>query len=225
MTTLRARLLPLAALPLLLSLAACDPGSIGSGSTPPPDASEAPTDAPSGSPAPDASPATIVVTGSGISLLGADGSTLFREDFAIDGGIVAGELADALGVEPTVTTTVANGACEFDQTIYDFGGIVLMKPGYADTRGAYEALVTGTATTGGVAITTLGGAQIGASSDELNAAVGGATNLFGDSNTRYVGFDQANVGAPDREAYGVFATLTADHLTRLDSPWAWHTSC
>jgi hypothetical protein len=224
MTISRRILLAAAMLPLLFGVAAC--GGVG---TPSPSTSGTPTatptptataTAPAGgddeSPAPDpVEAAAVVVTGAGFRVVGDDGSTMAQGGYDDDAATAAAALAHALGADPVVSTTTAVGSgCDADQTMYDFGGMVLRTPGYVGSVGSIEVDVDGPATTGGVPIETVGGVRVGAGQASALAALAPTVEVYA-LGPLVVGYDPVNPEAGEFDRIGMLAEFDGGVLRRF----------
>lgn len=222
---------------LLLGLTACLPGP----ATPTPtgsstgSASPTPSDTPSASPPASEAPvaaASIVVTGGTLSVFGADGSTLVSVDYEADAATVADRVAEALGVDPVITSTLGqNSGCDSDQTEYDFGGLLLRSPGFIGTTGEYQAVVTAAATAGGVVLETVAGQRVGAPQAAFLAAVGETVLLSeypayaGFPGGANYGFDIVNPEASEFEHIGALAAFVDDALESFNAPYYLYADC
>lgn len=225
MTISRRVLLVVATLPLLLAISAC--GGAGT-PTPTPSASGTATATPSptGSPTSDedadetpaADPveaATIVVNGAGVRVVGNDGSAMAEGGYDGDAAALAALMANALGVDPVVSSTAALGTgCDADQTMYDFGGIVLRTPGYVGSVGSIEIDVDGPVTTGGVPIETLGGVRVGAPQAAALTALGPTVDVY-TLGPLIVGYDRLNPDEPEFDGIGMLAEFDGGELRRF----------
>jgi hypothetical protein len=227
MTLPRRPLFALAVLPILLAVAGCGVGTPAPAptgtATPTATASPSPsgTATPPGegeSPAPAPDPieaAAIVVTGAGFRVVGDDGSVLVQGGYDDDAATVAAGFAEALGADPVVTTTTAAGTgCDADQTMYDFGGIVLRTPGYVGSVGSIEVDVDGSATTGGVPIETVGGMRVGAPQASALAALAPTAELYA-LGPLVVGYDRINPEADEFDGIGMLAEFDGGVLRRF----------
>jgi hypothetical protein len=219
----------LAAATLLVALTAC-----AGTPTPTPSstrtASATPGASPSTSPhaeqeqeeTPDA--AVVVVTASGISVFGTDGSTLASVTYVTDAAIVAGQLAEALDEEAIVTHPEAPGSCPAS-TIYGFGGLALSSPGGLGSAGSvgsgdlYDAYVSSATTSGGVAIETVAGQRVGSTRAAFEAAVGDEMQ-FEQYGPDVYGFDIVNPEAGPYDLIGILAWFEGDRLSAWSAPAA-----
>ena len=219
----------------LLALTACGSGSPGGSPAPVPTSSASPSATPDSTAAPVAPstpepvepvvPASVVVTAVSVAVFGSDGSTLALASYDTALTAVVPSLAAQLG-DPLVTQTEAQGGgCDADQTMYDFGGLLLRAPGEIGTAGAWEAEVTAAATSGGVAISTVGGQQVGASRADFEAAVGDEILLGEYSTSHWYGFDIVNPEVSDYERIGTHALFDADVLVGLTTPHLLYADC
>ncbi len=223
MTISRRALLAVAVLPLLLAVSAC--GGAGT-PTPAPTASSTATATPTGTATPDDSgdetptpdpveAAAVVVTGAGLRVVGDDGSTMAEGGYSDDAATVAALMADALGADPVISSTTAVGTgCDADQTMYDFGGIVLRTPGYVGSVGWIEVDVDGPATTGGVPIETIGGVRVGAPQAAALAALAPTVDLY-TLGPLIVGYDRINPEESEFDGIGMIADFDGGVLERF----------
>jgi hypothetical protein len=173
----------------------------------------------------------MVVTASTISIFGTDGSTLVSADYDMDAAAVAALIAEALGADPVISSTASVGSgCDSDQTMYDFGGLLLRSPGLVGVTGAYEAVVSAPATTSGVVLETVGGQRVGASEAVFLAAVG-ETVLLGEyaqpgypSGASY-GFDIINPEVSEYEQVGAYAQVVGGALESFNAPYYLYADC
>ena len=216
----------------LLVLTACGAGGPAPAPTATPTASPAPDVAPSSTPSPtgqqeaDAIAAGVVVTAESLSVYAADGLQLFGTLYVGDVVMTVEVLTELLG-DPVVTTTAGVGSgCDSDQTMYDYGGLLLRSPGLIGTVGAWEVEVTSAATAGGVPISTVGGQQIGASLAAFEAAIGDEV-LYGEYSVNvWMGFDIQNPEAPDYYDWvGSFARFESSTLVAFNTPYLIFADC
>lgn len=225
MTISRRILLAAAVLPILFAVAGC----AGAGAptpapsvtatattTPSPSGTATPDDSVDATPTPDpVEAAAIVVTGAGFRVVGEDGSTMIEAGYGDDAATVAASMADALGAEPVVTSTVGlNTGCDADQTMYDFGGIVLRTPGYVGSVGWIEVDVDGPVTTGGVPIETVGGVRVGAAQASALAAIGPYVEVYS-LGPLVVGYDRINPEESEYDGIGMLAEFDGGVLRRF----------
>lgn len=212
MTNSRHRLLALVAIPVILALTACVPSAptprpTGTSTPSALEGSESPSPTPTSAETVDA--ATVVVTGSTISVFGTDGSTLASVTYRMDAAAVAADLAAALGEDPQVTNLEAVSDSCGSRTLYTFGGLEIGSPGAIGTAGflgsgdLYDVYVLGTSTEAGVPIETVAGQHIGSTRAEFEAGVGDEILLdeFGGSSA--YGFDIVNPEAGPYDHIGV----------------------
>jgi hypothetical protein len=223
---------PLVACFALLALTACGAGDPAAAPT----ATSTASPAPDGGPSPTASPtqheggaiaAGVVVTAATLSVFAADGRQLFGTGYDGEVETTVDALTGLLG-DPVVTTTAGVGSgCDTDQTMYDYGGLLLRSPGLIGTVGAWEAEVTGAATAGGVPVSTVGGQQIGATLAAFEAAIGDEVVVFGDySPNAWFAFDLLNPEAPDYYDWvGTFARFDSGILVGFNTPSLIHADC
>lgn len=207
---------------LLLALSACVPTtptpapSSSSSTTPKPTATS--TAAPSDPDETEVAAAVVVVTASTLSVFGTDGSTLASVTYEMDGAVAATQIAAALDEEPVVTPVPGDvdSPCP-PATSYEFGGLQVRSPGSLGSTGAFEAIVTGTTTSGGVGIETIAGQQIGASRAAFEAAVGEVMPLYEPPHPQ-VGIDVLNPEAGAYDRIGVYANFDGGTLSFLAAP-------
>ncbi|WP_309713321.1 hypothetical protein [Pseudolysinimonas sp.] len=214
MTTSRRTLLALAGIPLLLALSACVPSDPTPRPTSTSTSSPTPEESESASPTPTAGEAStaalVVVTATGISVFGTDGSTLASETYRTDAATVAAHLAEALDEEVAVTNLpeVEGGVCPA-QTVYTFGGLDISTPpgigsaGFLESGDLYDAYVSGATTAGGVAIETVAGQRVGSTRAAFEAAVGDEIRLEQYEPNIAYGFDIVNPEAGPYDYIGV----------------------
>jgi len=218
----------LVGIPLLFALTACAPSApsprpTGTSTPSALEESESPTPTPAPEETVDA--ATVVVTASGISVFGTDGSTLVAATYRGDGATVAAQVAEALGEDPTVTITDGSeaGSCPA-RTIYTFGALEIGTPGGIGSAGfmgsgdKYDAFVTGSATAGGVAIETVAGQRIGSTRAAFEAAVGDEMLLDEYGGSSAFGFDIVNPEAGLYDHIGVQAWFDEGVMTGMSAP-------
>lgn len=241
---IRNRAALLLALPLLAAVAGCSvgapmPGAAApSGSptpaptstptaTPTPTPTPTPTETPIVDPVPVVLATTVVVNSHLVAAYAADGTQLAAVTYdEVDHAAAAARLTTALGLEPDVTTTGAIGTgCDADQTIYDFGGFLLRSPGYVGSIGPIEVEVDGAATTNGVPIVSLGGAQIGMTRADFETTVGIVTDLGSYDRRNWVGFDRLNPEAAEHDAIGSLARFDDGILAQWNAPLYFYGDC
>jgi hypothetical protein len=228
MRTLRPAATALVAL-TVLALAACVPSAptprptSTSTASATPEESESPTPTPTAGEA--ARAATVVVTASGISVFGTDGSTLASETYRTDAATVVAHLAEALDEEAVVSDTGPIGASCDSLTVYGFGGLELSSPGGLGSAGSmgsgdlYDAYVSGATTAGGVAIETVAGQHVGSTRAAFEGAVGDETQFESYGPDAY-GFDIVNPEAGPYETIGVLAWFEGDRMMAWTAPAA-----
>lgn len=224
MTISRRPLLAFAILPILLAVAGCggtgtpapSPSSSATATPSPSATATPPVEGESPAPAPDpVEAAAIVVTGAGFRVVGDDGSTLAEGGYDDDAAAVAARFADALGADPVVTTTTAvDTGCDADQTMYDFGGVVLRTPGYVGSVGSIEVDVDGPATTDGVPIETVGGVRVGAAQASALAALAPTVEVYA-LGPLVVGYERINPEADEFDGIGMLAEFDGGVLRRF----------
>lgn len=214
----------------LLALTACGPGTPAPSGSPSGTAGGSPTATPTSTSAPEEEPveaqaAMIVVTGESLSIFGVDGRTLLGTLYVGDPGDQMDQFAILLGA-PTITTTAGTGSgCDTDQTMYDFGGLLIRSPGHIGTAGDWQVEVTAAATSGGVAITTVGGIQVGASEATFASAVGDEV-LIGDyPPSQWYGFHVVNPEVDEYEHVGAFARFDSGVLAQISAPQLLYADC
>lgn len=205
----------------LLALAAC--ASPTATPAPAPTApSESSTPSPTSTPstAPDeveVTAAVVVMTASGLSVFGTDGSTLASVGYDIDGATAVAQVAEALDEEPVVTPI--DGDVESPcppATSYEFGGLQLRSPGSLWAAGSYEVIVTGTTTASGVGIETVAGQQIGVTRSAFRTAIGEYLVLYEDPNR--LGYDVLNPEAGPYDRIGAYSEFRGGALAYLAAP-------
>lgn len=233
MRTLRP-LAPTLAVIALLAVTGCSTGGIA---TPAPSGSSTASPSPEATPGAtgtphqdadaegDTSAAAVVVTGESLSVFSAEGLQLFGTLYVGEVETVTAVLTELLG-DPVVTTTSAEGTgCDSDQTMYDYGGLLLRAPGFIGTVGPWEVVVTAGETASGVPISTVGGQQIGAPRAAFEAAVGDEVVLGEFAPDAWVGFDIVNPEVADFEWVGVLARFDSGTLTQFNVPYLLHADC
>jgi hypothetical protein len=217
------------ALGLVLALTGCVPGAVtptptstsSESASPTPDDSAAPTETAGAEEAVTA--AVIVVTASGLSVFGTDGSTLVAANYDEDAAGVAAQLAEVLGTEPRVSTSPeATEACP-TRTFYDFGGLVLGtpqglgSPATAGLPGTYDVVVTADSVNG-VAVETVAGQRVGATHAAFAAAIGDEAMIEQRGSGEDLGFDIRNPEADEFDHIGTYAAFDGGVLTTLMTP-------
>ena len=210
----------------LLTLTACGPGA----PTPSGTAGGSPTGTPTSTSVPEEEPADtqaalVVVTGESINIYAADGGTLMGTFYVGAVDDLMDEFAILLGT-PAVTTTAGTGSgCDTDQTMYDFGGLLIRSPGHIGTAGDWQVEVTAAATAGGVAITTVAGVQVGASEATFTSAIGDEV-LIGDyPPSQWYGFHVVNPEVDEFEHVGAFARFDSGVLAQVNAPQLLYADC
>lgn len=224
---------------LMLALTGCGTGGIpaptesGSSSTSPsPDGSVTPGPTPTPTQRPDVgddegapAAAGVVVTGDSLAVYAVDGSRLFGTLYVGDVGSVTEVLSELLG-DPAVTTTSAEGSgCDADQTMYDYGGLVLRSPGFVGSVGAWEVEVTAAASASGVPISTVGGQQIGATRAGFEAAIGDEVFLGEFPPSSWFGYDIVNPEIEEFEWIGAVARFDSGTLVQVNVPYLIYADC
>jgi hypothetical protein len=206
---------------VLLALAACaSPTATPTPTTTAPAESPTPPPTPTSSAAPDeveVTAAVVVMTASTLAVFGTDGSTLASVDYDMDGAAAVAQIAEALDEDPVVTPI--DGDVESPcppATSYEFGGLQLRSPGSLWSVGAYEVIVTGATTAGGVGIETVAGQRIGVARSAFLTAIGEYLVLYDDSNR--VGFDVLNPAAGPYDRIGVYSEFQGGDLVYLAAP-------
>jgi len=162
--------------------------------------------------------AVVVMTAATLSVFGTDGSTLVTVTYDMDGAVAAAQIAEALDEEPVVTPIPGDvdSPCP-PATGYDFGGLQVRSPGSLWSAGAFEAIVTGATTSGGVGIETTAGQRIGVTQPAFEAAVGGFVAPY-EGQPERLGFDILNPEAGPYDRIGTYAEFSAGHLVYLATP-------
>lgn len=207
----------------LLALTACggpsnpspapsDPATPAAGSPTPTPASTSTDDAV------DAEAATVVVTASSLQVFDTDGVAILGTAYLDDPASLVGQLGSLIGA-PTVTSTPGtNSGCDADQTMYDFGGLLIRTPGFVGTTGDWEVEVTAAVTGSGLPISTIGGIQVGASRAAFEAAIGDEV-LTGDyPDSQYFGFDILNPAVAEFDYVGSIARFDGGLLVQISTP-------
>lgn len=220
----------------LLALTACGAGG-GPAPSPTSSSTSSPTPGDAATPGPtptqqqggdeegDAVAAGVVVTAESLSVYAADGLQLFGTLYVGDVELAVEVLTELLG-DPVVTTTAGVGSgCDSDQTMYDYGGLLLRSPGFIGTQGPWEVEVTSAATVSGIPISTVGGQQIGASLAAFEAAIGDEV-LYGEySPSAWLGFDIQNPEATEFDWIGSFARFDSGTLVAFNTPYLIYADC
>ncbi|MEQ1736773.1 MAG: hypothetical protein ABL886_10295 [Rhodoglobus sp.] len=165
-------------------------------------------------------PGAIVVNGAGVEVNAIDSTSIVRIPYTTDGVTAAALFSDAIGVEPVVTDIAGDGnGCFGDYRSYDWGGIQFFSPGdvYAPAGQLFNAIVTASATTGGLELATVARQQIGAPTADFVAAVGGELQVDV-AGTTFVNFDRQNPGAPASDAWGAVAVAQGGAISRIVAP-------
>ncbi|WP_309711755.1 hypothetical protein [Pseudolysinimonas sp.] len=220
----------------LVALTACgaggtpNPGPSGS-STATPAADESATPSATATHQPDADDegdipaAGVVVTGESLAVYAADGLQLFGTLYVGDVEAVIEVLTELLG-DPVVTTTVAESTgCDSDQTMYDYGGLLVRSPGFIGAVGPWEVEVTSAATASGVPISTVGGQQVGATRAAFEAAIGDEVHVFDYAPSAWLGFDILNPEAPEFDWVGSLARFDSGTLVGFNTPYLIFADC
>lgn len=225
---------PTVAVIALLALTGC-----GAGGFPAPAESSTESPSPVESATPEATPthpqdvddegdtpaAGVVVTSESLTVYAADGLQLFGTLYTGEVGPVVEVLTGLLG-DPVVTSTTAEGTgCDSDQTMYDYGGLVVRSPGFIGTVGPWEVEVTSASTASGVPISTVGGQQIGATLAAFESAVGDEVNLFDFAPSTWFGFDTLNPEASEFDWVGSLARFDSGTLVGFNTPYLLFADC
>jgi hypothetical protein len=223
-------IVPVLAAFALLALTACGPGAPAPSGSPSGAAGGSPTATPTATPRPEEEPAqaqavSIVVTGESLNIFGADGRTLLGTLYVGDPADQMDQLAILLGT-PTVTTAAGTGSgCDTDQTMYDFGGLLIRSPGHIGTAGDWQVEVTAATTSGGVAITTVAGVQVGASQAAFAAAIGDEVLLGDYPPSQWFGYHVVNPEVDEYEHVGALARFDSGVLTAFNAPHLLYADC
>jgi hypothetical protein len=169
--------------------------------------------------------AGVVVTSESVAVYAADGLQLFGTLYAGEVEPMIEVLTELLG-DPVITTTEAEGTgCDADQTMYDYGGLLVRSPGFIGTVGPWEIVVTAAATSSGVPISTVGGQQVGASRAAFEAAVGDEV-LVGDyPPSAWLGFDILNPEVSEFDWVGTLARFDSGTLVSFNTPYLLYADC
>jgi len=227
---------PVVAALALLALTAC---GIGGFPTPAPSGSSTASPSADESPTPEATPtqqqdvddegdaaaAGVVVTGESLAVYAADGLQLFGTLYTGEVEPVTDVLTELLG-DPVVTTTLAEGSgCDADQTMYDYGGLLVRSPGFIGTVGPWEVVVTAALTASGVPISTVGGQQIGATRAAFEAAIGDEVVTGEFPPSAWLGFDIQNPEAAEFDWVGSLARFDSGTLVSFNTPFLLYADC
>jgi hypothetical protein len=223
----------------LLALTAC---GAGGAPTPPESGSSTASSGPAESATPEATPtgpddgeagangdaaaaAGVVVTGESVAVYAADGRQLFGTLYVGDVQPVTEVLTELLG-EPVVTTSAAEGSgCDTDQTMYDYGGLLVRSPGFVGTVGPWEVEVIAASTTSGVPISTVGGQQVGTSRDAFEAAIGDEVLVGEFPPSVWFGFEIVNPEDPEFDWVGSLARFDSGALVQFNAPYLIYADC
>lgn len=218
-----------AAVLLLFALTACGGGS----PVPSPHAGSAtpvPTTSPSddgagGGGETDAEAALVVVTGESIQVFDTDGVAIFGTLYLDDPASLASQLGSLIGT-PTVTSTAGQGTgCDSDQTMYDFGGLLIRSPGLIGATGDWEVEVDAPTTASGLPISSIGRVGVGTDTATFVAEVGDEVLLGDPGASAWWGFDVQNPEADEYEQIGVLASFDDGVLSQLRAPYYFYADC
>lgn len=173
--------------------------------------------------------ARISIDGDSISVQAADASTIVDIPFSTDAATAASQLGGAIGLAASVTTTSGDNSCAADQTLYDWGGLVLRAPGsYAAAPGAtFLAAVTGASTTNGLPVVMPSGHGVGAAVADVLAANPGVA-MEGDPGGNSVVYFDVLSGHPlgDMDTfYGAEAFGNGGVITSMVTPIFYYYDC
>lgn len=212
----------------LLALTACGgpsaPSPAPSDSASPEPASPTPTPTPTDGEV-DAEAAAVVVTASSLQVFDTDGVAIFGTVYLDDPASLVAQLGSLIGAPTVTSTTGTNSGCDSDQTMYDFGGLLIRTPGFIGATGDWEAEITAAVTGSGLPISTIGGMQVGASRAAFEAAIGDEV-LTGDyPDSQYFGFDILNPADPEFDYVGSLARFDGGVLAQLNMPHLIYADC
>lgn len=200
----------------------------------------APAESPSATPSPSApagpgAAASVVIGGTAISVLAADGSVIDSVPYLGDAETAMNLLSDAFQSLPVLTERVTDSSCIADARIATWGDAFALEydKEFGPPWGTFDAVATGPAV-GDVAITTQSGVGVGASLAELEASIPGVHTVYYDyTGVTLVHYDVGGGEwiAPDdpdvimKDYWGAYATSEADTITRLDAPKPFYDAC
>jgi hypothetical protein len=176
--------------------------------------------------------AFVLIGGSSVSV-GADDSRVLAEiPYSTDPSVAAAELADVLGVEPTMTVRPGNATCLAETTIYDWGAFNLKSPGGIGTGPGALFTVQATAheLSTGVPVEMVHSQHVGSPA----ADVVGLPNVFAEdlgawtSVYYHVGGDVDFASAdwaPDMETWGALALIESGVVTSIVAPIHYFYDC
>lgn len=173
----------------------------------------------------DAEAASVVVTAASIQVFDTDGVAIFGTLYLDDPASLVEQLGLILGAPVISTTEGMNTGCDADQTMYDFGGLLIRSPGHIGTAGDWEVEVTAALTSSGLPISTVGGVQVGTPRSAFEAAVGDEV-LVGDyEGSQWYGLDVVNPEVDEYEHVGTLARFEGGVLAQLNAPHLLYADC
>jgi hypothetical protein len=230
--TVTKRLIALSAISALAlaCLTACDPGSgtaptAGGGGAPSSGSTAAARPSPTTTEVAPVEAASILITGSSVSVLDADAHVIVDIPFGTESESAAAQLAEALDAHPATIAVTADGSCRAARTDYDFGGLILNSPAHslAGPGAAYTIKMTGTETAGGVDLMMPGGQRIGASVSAVLAAVPGSVLMDRGDGAADVFVDFEAPDGPN--AWGAVAFAQSGVVMSYHSPIYFYGDC
>jgi hypothetical protein len=200
----------------------------------------APVGSPSATPSPSSSAgpeaaASVVIGGTAISTLAADGSVIDTAPYLDDAEQAMDLLNDAFQQLPVLTERVTDSSCIADATIATWGDSFAIEydKEFGPPWGTFDVISTGPAV-GDVAVTTQSGLGVGAPLAELEASLPGVhTVLYDYSGVSQVHYDVGGGEwvAPDSpdaimvDYWGAAALAEGGTVTRLVAPVPYYDAC
>jgi len=206
------------------------------GCTPSDNADAEPSASPSVEPTPPAAAtASVVIGGTAISAVAADGSVIDTAPYLDDAEQAMDLLNDAFQQLPVLTERMTDSSCIADATIATWGDSFAIEydKEFGPPWGTFDVISTGPAV-GDVAVTTQSGLGVGAPLAELEASLPGVhTVLYDYSGVSQVHYDVGGGEwvAPDSpdaimvDYWGAAALAEGGTVTRLVAPVPYYDAC
>lgn len=204
----------------VFSLSGCLPGDPIVGSTP---TLARPTPTPTSTPDPEPTvaepiPTSVVISAASIAVLDETSTVIIDIPFTTNGTTAGNQLAEALGVAPEVVSfPVAD--CFPAGSAFRWDGLTLLTAGSAEMASGqvFEVTASSAVTSAGIAVYGPQSLQVGASLDEVNAAVPGAFSEFVAGGDGVVGLE-TYIDPRWSDLVGVRGSISAGALFTITSP-------
>ena len=163
-------------------------------------------------------PTSVVISASSIAVLDETSTVIVDIPFTTNGTTAGNQLAEALGVAPEVVSfPVAD--CYPAGSAFKWDGLALFTAGSAEmaTGQVFEVTASSAVTSAGIAVYGPQSLQVGASLDEVNAALPGAFSEFIEGGDGVVGLE-TYIDPRWSDLVGVRGTISAGALFAITSP-------